>query len=92
MLRIAMDLEIFIWAIVGGLFLALLGGSASYYKNEKPTVKQLSRDFIIGAAVTGVLFPVLPENLSDVKESLPVLNAGPPPGLDPGVQVGPANF
>jgi len=90
MLRKAMDIELFIWAIVGGLFLALLGGATAYYKNDTPSTKQLSRDFIIGAAVTGLLFPVIPENL-EIKD-LPTLTSGIVSGLDPGVQVGPANF
>lgn len=90
-----MDLELFIWALVGGLFLAILGAAAVYYKQkDMPSAKQLSRDFILGAAVTGILYPILPENIDAIQRGVisEVSTAPLMTGLDPGVQVGPANF
>ena len=94
-----MDLEIFVWAIFGGLFLALIGGGALYYNNKDISTKQLSRDFILGAIATAMLYPILPESL-DMKtlgvalptETLTAEKLVSFSGPDPGVQVGPANF
>lgn len=90
-----MDLEIFIWALAGGLFLAILGTAAVYYKEkDMPSTKQLSRDFILGAAVTGILFPILPESVDAIQSAIisDMPTATVRLGIDPGVQVGPANF
>jgi len=92
-----MDLEIFIWALAGGLFLAVLGTAAIYYKEKEfPSMKQLSRDFILGAAVTGILYPILPETADAIpslgQTGLEMPTAPLSSGIDPGVQVGPANF
>jgi len=92
-----MDLEIFIWALAGGLFLAILGTAAVYYKEKDfPSTKQLSRDFILGAAVTGILYPILPETADAITSLGPTTLEMPTAtvslGIDPGVQVGPANF
>lgn len=92
-----MDLEIFIWALAGGLFLAVLGTAAVYYKDKGfPSMKQLTRDFILGAAVTGILYPILPENADAITSLGPTGSEMPTAtvslGIDPGVQVGPANF
>ena len=54
--------EIIIWAVIGGLLVAALSGVAVFYNKETPTVKHLSRDFIIGAATTGFLYPLIPED------------------------------
>jgi hypothetical protein len=92
-----MTLELFVWAIVGGLFLALLGGAAVYYRTQTLSTKQLSRDFIVGAAVTGIMFPLLPETLSDMQGAIPTIHsetstALASSGIDPDVKIGPANF
>ena len=93
-----MDLTtLFVWAFLGGLFLAALGAGFLYYKTESYSKKQLSRDFILGTLLTGLLYPVLPESLNEIQTvlpSIPSLTADIPhtSGLDPGVQVGPANF
>jgi len=104
-------LELFVWAIIGGLIVAVLSAIAIYYNKEEPNMRHLSRDFILGAATTGFLYPLIPESFDDMKALLSTAGsdlgdkvgsvitatataaksaAG--TGLDPGVQVGPANF
>ena len=97
-------MEIFIWSVIGGILVAGMSCGAIYYQNEIPTNKQLSRDFLIGAAFTGFLYPLIPESFDDMKGVLTTTAGGlqdgivksivniPGAGLDPGVQVGPANF
>lgn len=96
-----MGLEVFIWAIIGGIIVAVLSGGAVYYTNDNtmPSKKQISRDFLIGAAVTGLLYPMIPESLDEIKDvisstagELQGMTTSPGLRLDPGVQVGPANF
>jgi len=95
------QLEVFLWAIFGGLFVVLLTAGTTFYKNGTQSTKQLSRDFILGALVTGILYPMLPESFNGVKDiltaegiqgsigSATITHSG---SLDPGVQIGPANF
>ena len=89
------NLEVFVYAILGGLFVVLLSSGIRFYKSETPTTKELSRNFILGAAVTGFLYPNLPENLDGVKEIL-TAEGGPVSAksvrFDLDVKVGPANF
>jgi hypothetical protein len=96
----AASLEVFVWAIVGGLFVAILSAAAVYYNNQLPTNKQLSRDFLIGSAFTGFLYPLIPESFdeiknvvastaSDIQASVPTTLSG---SSDPGIKIGPANF
>ena len=63
-------LELFVWAIVGGLIVAVLSAIAVYYNKEEPNMKHLSRDFILGAATTGFLYPLIPESFDDIKSVL----------------------
>jgi hypothetical protein len=94
------SLEIFVWGIIGGLFLTILSALASMYQGQQATNKQLSRDFLIGAVFTGFLFPLIPDSFDEIKTSITStandLNFGTGLGsivpLDPGVKVGPANF
>jgi len=60
-------LELFVWAISGGLIVAILSAIALYYNKEEPNVKHLSRDFILGATFTGFLYPLIPESFDDMK-------------------------
>ena len=62
-----MSLELFVWAIVGGLFLTILSAVTTYYQKETPSNKQLSRDFLIGAIFTGFVYPIIPESLMKLK-------------------------
>jgi hypothetical protein len=96
-----MDLEIFLWAIAGGLFIATISGTAAYYQKIVPSNKQLSRDFLLGAAFTGFLYPLIPESFDDIKDALKttagdiqngISTRNITSGIDPGVKVGPANF
>ena len=97
-----MSLEIFVWIIVGGLFVAILGAASVYYLNEVPTNKQLSRDFIIGSLFTGFLYPLIPESFDEIKGAITstagdlqkslVSTNGVSGILDPDVKIGPANF
>ena len=63
-------LELFVWAIVGGLIVAILSAIAVYYNKEEHNIKHLSRDFILGAATTGFLYPLIPESFDDMKSVL----------------------
>ena len=97
-----MSLEIFVWAIVGGVFLAALSGLTAMYQGLQASNKQLSRDFLIGAVFTGFLFPIIPESFDEIKGAITStagdLASATSTGLgslansDPGVKVGPANF
>jgi formate/nitrite transporter FocA (FNT family) len=91
--------EIFVWAIVGGLFVALLSAAAVYYNNQLPTNKQLSRDFLIGSAFTGFLYPLIPESFDEIKNVVTStatnLQTTTMPGLsqvDADIKIGPPNF
>jgi len=90
-----MTLELFVWAIIGGLFVAILSICGSYYLNESPSNKQLSRDFLIGAGFTGALYPLIPESFNELKEAITTtaetIQAG-VPGIDQDIKIGPANF
>ena len=95
-----MTLDLFVWAIIGGLFLSILSALAGVYQGQQATNKQLSRDFLIGAAFTGFLFPLIPESFDEIKTTLAStandLTSGTSLGTssisDPGVKIGPANF
>ena len=95
--------EIILWAVIGGLLVAALSSAAVFYNKETPTVKHLSRDFIIGAATTGFLYPLIPETFDDLKSSVGSLAGSSTDAIadtlkitatygDPGVKVGPPNF
>jgi hypothetical protein len=90
-----MTLELFVWAIIGGIFVAILSIGGSYYLKETPSTKQLSRDFLIGASFTGLLFPLIPESFNEIKEVITTtagtIQAG-VPGIDQDIKIGPANF
>ena len=87
------NLEIFVLAIFGGLFVALLSSGFTYYKQGTPSTKQISRDFLLGLIATGIVYPMLPESMDNVKEILTAEATAQSSGMsDPGVQVGPANF
>jgi O-antigen/teichoic acid export membrane protein len=97
MLRIyRMSLELFVWAIVGGLFVTILSAVTSYYQKQTPSNKQLSRDFLIGAIFTGFVYPIIPESFNEIKSSIQStadkIQISGSSGIDPGVKVGPANF
>ena len=93
-------LEVFIWAIAGGLLVTALSAAAVLYQKESPSNKQLSRDFLIGAAFTGFLYPLIPETFDEVRSALTTTAGGLQQSIvattlsvaDPGVKVGPANF
>jgi hypothetical protein len=93
------SLEIFVWAIAGGAFVMFLSAAAAFSQKDTPSKKQLSRDFILGAAFTGFVYPLIPDTFSDIK-GLVTSTAGDlqtsitsaTSSYDPGVKVGPANF
>jgi hypothetical protein len=94
-----MYLELFVWAVVGGIFVAILSTCGSYYLNESPSNKQLSRDFLIGATFTGLLFPLIPESFNEIKEVITttaetIQASSGVPGIrvDQDIKIGPANF
>ena len=97
-----MSLEVFLWIIIGGLFVAILGAGSVYYLNETPTTKQLSRDFIIGSFFTGFLYPLIPESFDEIKGAISstandlqksLVSTTKVSGLgDTDIKIGPANF
>ena len=93
-------LEIFVWAILGGTFVAVLSAVAAYSQKEVPSTKRVSRDFLIGAAFTGFAYPLIPDTF-DAMKSAATSRAGDlttaivsntVSSFDPGVKIGPANF
>lgn len=52
---------------IGGTVIAALGaGSTMYVEEKKPSVKSLSRDFLIGAVMVAMIMQLLPESTSSV--------------------------
>ena len=94
------SLEVFVWAIAGGVFIVIVSAVATYYQKDTPSKKQLSRDFLLGAAFTGFVYPLIPDTFDDMKSVLSSTAGGLQTGLvtavtasiDPDVKVGPANF
>jgi hypothetical protein len=101
-------LEHILWAVIGGLIVAILTAGITVYNKESPNTKHLARDFILGSLTTGFLYPLIPESFDDMKQFVAASGTG-LTGLtesiasasnamssiktmDPGVEVGPANF
>ena len=59
--------ELILWSIIGGLIVAVLSMIAVVYNKEQPNMKHMGRDFILGAATTGFLYPLIPETFDDLK-------------------------
>jgi hypothetical protein len=97
-----MEMQLFLWALAGGILVCLMSAIAVVVQKETPTVKHLARDFLLGTAFTGFVYPLIPETFDEVKDALGAkagdlvssvatttqsLSVG-----DPGVQIGPPNF
>lgn len=55
--------------ILGGVVISALGaGSTVFVEEKQPSVKSLSRDFIIGALMVAFILQLLPESGSSVIE------------------------
>lgn len=53
--------------VLGGVLISAIGAASSQFIEEKqPTVKSLSRDFIIGAVMVAMIMQLLPESSSSV--------------------------
>ncbi len=53
--------------ILGGVLISALGaGSTVFIEEKNPTVKSLSRDFIIGAVMLALLMQLLPESTTSL--------------------------
>jgi len=65
-----MDFEIFLWALAGGILVAVVSAAAIYSQKEEMNVKKLSRDFLIGAAFTGFIYPMIPETFQEIQGSM----------------------
>lgn len=97
-----MSLEVFIWIILGGMIVAALGAGSVYYLKETPSNKQITRDFIIGAVFTGLLYPLIPESFNEIKDIITSTAGDLQQGIsstrsnsgnsDPDVKIGPADF
>ncbi len=56
---------------LGGSVIAALGaGSTMFLEEKKPTVKSVSRDFIIGAFMVVMIMQLLPESTSSIIQYL----------------------
>lgn len=100
------SLEVFVWAIAGGFFIVIVSAATAYYQKSEPSKKQLSRDFLLGAAFTGFVYPLIPDTFDDMKGALSATATAAAASaaaaatsstslaavLDPDVKVGPANF
>ena len=53
-------LSIVLYAIIGGLFFAILGAIATYTREESPSMKEIGRDWTAGILITGVLYLISP--------------------------------
>jgi len=90
-----MSMELFLWAIAGGLLVACLSAIAVVYNKESVSTKHLSRDFILGTVLTGCIYPLIPETLQEISTAVTEkvsLVSSSYNSSDPGVQVGPPNF
>ena len=94
-------LEHILWAVIGGLIVAILTAGITVYNKESPNTKHLARDFILGSLTTGFLYPLIPESFDDMKQFVAASGTGLTSitesivsikTMDPGVEVGPANF
>jgi hypothetical protein len=59
--------ELILWAVIGGLIVAVLSMMAVVYNKQEQNMKHIGRDFILGAATTGFLYPLIPESFDDMK-------------------------
>jgi len=62
--------ELILWSIIGGLLVAVMSMIAVVYNKEEPNMKHMGRDFILGAATTGFLYPLIPESFDDMKTAM----------------------
>lgn len=57
--------------ILGGVVISALGAASSHFvENKNPTVKSLSRDFIIGGVMVLMIMQLLPESSTSIIEFL----------------------
>jgi len=94
-----MDFEIFLWALAGGILVAVVSAAAIYSQKEEMNVKKLSRDFLIGAAFTGFFYPMIPEtfqeiqgSMSDAAAAVSKVATSTQLTLDSDIKIGPPNF
>ena len=56
---------------LGGSIIAAIGaGSTMYVEEKKPSIKSVSRDFIIGATMVAMIMQLLPESTTSVIQYL----------------------
>jgi len=94
-----MDFEIFLWALAGGILVAVVSAAAIYSQKEEMNVKKLSRDFLIGAAFTGFFYPMIPETFQEIQGSMSDAAAAVSKvatsrqlTVDSDIKIGPPNF
>ena len=57
--------------ILGGVVISALGAASSHFvENKNPTVKSLSRDFIIGGVMVLMIMQLLPESSTSIIDFL----------------------
>jgi hypothetical protein len=86
--------ELFLSAIAGGLFVAMLSAFALFYTQKPMSTKHISRDFILGTILTGCMYPLIPETFQEVSTAVTdsISLSSILPDSDQQVQIGPANF
>ena len=57
--------------VLGGVIISALGaGSTIFVEEKRPSVKSISRDFIIGAIMVALIIQLLPESSTSVIQTL----------------------
>jgi hypothetical protein len=57
--------------VLGGVVIAVLGGFTTVYLEEKnPSIKTISRDFIIGAIMLACILQLLPESSASLIQAV----------------------
>ena len=57
--------------VLGGALISAIGAGSTIFAEEKrPTIKSLSRDFIIGATMVALIMQILPESSTSTIEFL----------------------
>jgi hypothetical protein len=83
--------QLVIGMIIGGSIISSVGAAATYYtQSEKPKLKGIMRDFIIGAILILVLLQLIPDSMNTfftgvqdvVSSGLPMLKGGEVPDME----------
>jgi hypothetical protein len=67
-------LSILFYVLVGGILFSVLGVIATYTREEKPTIRDATRDWFAGVVITIALYFINPSMMPpiDLIESIPI--------------------